>query len=94
MMPSYRKVSGVTHTTSRRPHFLFVEQWIVTGGKLVNPTRNGDNQSGPSIDGGVSRKLSKGDFALVQEGVPHWFSAVDGQITLMSLHLPRTPAAK
>lgn len=67
---------------------------LVTGGKLVNATQNGDNQSGPSVDGGTSRKLSKGDFVLVPEGVPHWFSAIDGQLTLMSLHLPRAPQGK
>ncbi|HLQ76043.1 MAG TPA: cupin domain-containing protein [Terriglobia bacterium] len=67
---------------------------LVTGGKLVDATRNGDNQNGPSIEGGATRKVTKGDFVLVQEGQPHWFSAIDGQLTLMSLHLPRTPAAK
>jgi len=26
----------------------------------------------------------------VPEGTPHWFSAIDGTIVLMSLHLPRS----
>jgi hypothetical protein len=33
--------------------------------------------------------VTKGDFMLVPEGTPHWFSSVDGSITLMSIHLPR-----
>ena len=50
---------------------------IVTGGKLVNAnTTNPDNPSGSSIEGGTSRKLAKGDFVLVPEGVPHWFSEI------------------
>lgn len=65
---------------------------IVTGGKLTNPTKNGDNSSGSGIEGGTSKKLSKGDFVLVPEGVPHWFSAIEGELTMMSLHLPRTAA--
>lgn len=65
---------------------------MVTGGTLVNPTRNGDNLTAGSVAGGTARTLSKGDFVLVPEGVPHWFSKVDGELTLMSLHLPRTPA--
>jgi len=65
---------------------------MVTGGKLVNPTRNGDNLTAASVEGGTANKLSKGDFLLVQEGVPHWFSKIDGEVTLMTLHLPRTPA--
>ena len=68
---------------------------IVTGGKLTNESRtNADNLSGSGIEGGTSKKIAKGDFVLVPEGVPHWFSAIDGELTMMSLHLPRTPAAK
>lgn len=67
---------------------------IVTGGKLVEQTQtNADNLSGKSIEGGTSQKLTKGDFVLVPEGVPHWFSAVEGDLTLMSLHLPKANSA-
>jgi mannose-6-phosphate isomerase-like protein (cupin superfamily) len=65
---------------------------MVTGGKLVNPTRNGDNLTAATVEGGTTQKMSKGDFLLVPEGVPHWFSKIDGELTLMTLHLPRTPA--
>jgi mannose-6-phosphate isomerase-like protein (cupin superfamily) len=65
---------------------------LVTGGKLVNPTRNGDNQTANSVEGGTSKKIGKGDFILVPEGTPHWFSAIDRELTLMSLHLPRAAA--
>jgi mannose-6-phosphate isomerase-like protein (cupin superfamily) len=62
---------------------------IVTGGTLKNPAKNGDNSTGSGIDGGTVKKIAKGDFILVPEGTPHWFSTIDGQLTLMSLHLPR-----
>jgi mannose-6-phosphate isomerase-like protein (cupin superfamily) len=65
---------------------------LVTGGRLVNPTRNGDNQTAATVEGGTTKRIGKGDFILVPEGVPHWFSKVDTELTLMSLHLPRTPA--
>jgi hypothetical protein len=26
---------------------------------------------------------------MVPENTPHWFSAIEGSLTLMSLHLPR-----
>jgi mannose-6-phosphate isomerase-like protein (cupin superfamily) len=65
---------------------------LVTGGKLVNPTRNGDNLTAATVEGGTAKRISKGDFILVPEGVPHWFSKIDAELTLMSLHLPRTPA--
>jgi mannose-6-phosphate isomerase-like protein (cupin superfamily) len=63
---------------------------IVTGGKLVEEKRTNDaNLSGTSIQGGVSKRISKGDWILVPEGVPHQIPQVEGAITVMSLHLPR-----
>jgi mannose-6-phosphate isomerase-like protein (cupin superfamily) len=62
---------------------------MVTGGKLTAETRtNAENLTGTGIEGGVTRRVSKGDFIMVPENTPHWFSAIDGTITLMSLHLP------
>jgi len=62
---------------------------LVTGGKLTNENRtNAANLSGSGIEGGVSRRVAKGDFIMVPEGTPHWFSAIEGTVTLMSLHLP------
>jgi len=65
---------------------------LVTGGTLTDSTRNGANLTGKGIQGGMSRKVAKGDFIIVPEGQPHWFSAIDGTVVLMSLHLPHAPA--
>jgi quercetin dioxygenase-like cupin family protein len=63
---------------------------IITGGKLVNETRsNATNLSGTSIEGGSSQKISKGDFVFVPENTPHWISAINGTIVLMTMHVPR-----
>jgi mannose-6-phosphate isomerase-like protein (cupin superfamily) len=62
---------------------------LVTGGKLVGETRNGDNLSGTAIEGGNARTIGKGDFVIVPEKTAHWFSKIDGVLVLMSLHLPR-----
>ena len=68
---------------------------LVTGGTLTESTRNGANLTGKTIQGGTSRKVAKGDFIMVPEGQPHWFSAIDGTVVLMSLHLPHPlPAAR
>jgi len=65
---------------------------LVTGGKLKNESRtNAANLSGSGIAGGQSRHVAKGDFIMVPEGVPHWFSQIDGTVVLMSLHLPHPP---
>ena len=63
---------------------------LVTGGKLVKETRtNAANLSGSAIDGGTSRGIAKGDFILVPENTPHWFSSIDGVLVLYSMHIPR-----
>ena len=67
---------------------------MVTGGRLVNEKRtNAANLTGAGIEGGESRTVSKGDFIIVPENTPHWFSAIPSTITLMTLHVPR-PVAK
>jgi mannose-6-phosphate isomerase-like protein (cupin superfamily) len=68
---------------------------LMTGGKLVNESRtNPENLTGTAIEGGTSRTVSKGDFVIVPENTPHWFSSINGTIVLMSFHVPRpVPAA-
>jgi mannose-6-phosphate isomerase-like protein (cupin superfamily) len=62
---------------------------LVTGGKLTNEKRtNAENLTGTGIEGGQSRHVAKGDFVMVPEHTPHWFSKIDGTVVLMSLHLP------
>jgi mannose-6-phosphate isomerase-like protein (cupin superfamily) len=68
---------------------------LVTGGKLAAEKRtNAENLTGTGIDGGESRHVAKGDFVIVPEGTPHWFSKIDGTVVLMSLHLPHKPAGR
>ncbi len=64
---------------------------LVTGGKLKEEKRtNAENLTGSGIEGGVSKKVSKGDWIMVPAGVPHQYPSVDaGGLTLMSLHLPK-----
>jgi mannose-6-phosphate isomerase-like protein (cupin superfamily) len=62
---------------------------MVIGGQLTEPQRtNAQNLTGKAITGGTSQKVAKGDFMWVPAGSPHWFSSIDGTLTLMSLHLP------
>jgi mannose-6-phosphate isomerase-like protein (cupin superfamily) len=63
---------------------------LVTGGKLANETRtNAENLTGTAIEGGTSRAVAKGDFVIVPENTPHWFSPINGTLVLMSFHVPR-----
>jgi mannose-6-phosphate isomerase-like protein (cupin superfamily) len=67
---------------------------LVTGGKLREERRtNAENLSGSGIDGGKRQRVAKGDFIMVPENTPHWFGEIDGALVLMSIHVPRAPAA-
>ncbi len=64
---------------------------LVTGGKLKDERRtNADNLSGTGVDGGTPRRVAKGDFVMVPENTPHWFTGIDGTLVLMSLHVPHS----
>jgi glc operon protein GlcG len=51
---------------------------FVTGGTVVNgKTVSPGEIRGDGIDGGVERRITKGDVIVVPRGVPHWFKATD-----------------
>jgi mannose-6-phosphate isomerase-like protein (cupin superfamily) len=62
---------------------------LVTGGALRDERRtNAENLTGSAIDGGTPRRVAKGDWVMVPEKTPHWFTQIDGTLVLMSIHLP------
>lgn len=62
---------------------------LTTGGKLVNEKRtDAANLSGSAIEGGTPRKIAKGDWILVPQNTPHWFSPINGVLELFSMHVP------
>jgi mannose-6-phosphate isomerase-like protein (cupin superfamily) len=91
----YRGIVGLAAVHEREMEiFCIVEgtATMVTGGKLVKETRtNPTNLSGTAIEGGTSQTVSKGDFIIVPENTPHWFSVISGNGVLVdvSIHLPR-----
>jgi mannose-6-phosphate isomerase-like protein (cupin superfamily) len=68
---------------------------LTTGGKLRDEKRvNATNLTGTAIEGGTSRTIAKGDFFLVPENTPHWFTKTDGTLVIMSVHVPRGGESK
>lgn len=90
----YRTAVGPAAVHEKEAEVFYVidgSATLVTGGKLVNEKRaNAENLNGTGIEGGQSQAVAKGDFVIVPENTPHWFSAINGTIVLMSLHVPRT----
>jgi mannose-6-phosphate isomerase-like protein (cupin superfamily) len=93
----YRVAVGPAAVHEREAEMFYVIDGgatLVTGGKLVNEKRsNAENLGGTAIEGGTSQAVAKGDFIIVPENTPHWFSAIQGTVVLMSLHVPRPVAA-
>ena len=74
---------------------------LVTGGTLVDPvvrdasagvvvTINGPGVSGSSIEGGVRRRIEKGDVVIIPAGTPHWFPEVEDDITYTVVRIDPT----
>ena len=55
---------------------------LVTGGTLAEPTStpNGTSVRGNGIDGGISRRITKGDVVIIPGHTPHWWSELETDI--------------
>jgi mannose-6-phosphate isomerase-like protein (cupin superfamily) len=52
---------------------------LVTGGSLIDAKPEGPGQiRGTGITGGEERKLGKGDFVRIPNGMPHWVKKIEG----------------
>jgi mannose-6-phosphate isomerase-like protein (cupin superfamily) len=65
---------------------------VVTGGTLIRPpaaaTKGAPTKgAGPTghIDGGESRRVTKGDVIVIPAGTPHWYKAVEGSVTYLEV---------
>ena len=89
----YRAAVGPAAVHEKEAEMFYVidgTATMMTGGHLVDEKRtNAENLSGTAIEGGQSRTVAKGDFIIVPENTPHWFSAIPSTITLMTIHVPR-----
>jgi mannose-6-phosphate isomerase-like protein (cupin superfamily) len=90
-------VAAAASTHERDAEFFYVIEGsatVVTGGTLRDEKRtNAENLTGSAIEGGASRRIAKGDWIMVPEKTPHWFTQVEGALVMMSIHLPRPAAA-
>ena len=53
---------------------------VVTGGTIVR-----GEGTAATIQGGESRRVAKGDVIVIPANSPHWYSAVDGEITYLEV---------
>jgi hypothetical protein len=63
---------------------------LVTGGSLKKPETPHPSNMGnwtdigsAGIEGGVSRRIAKGDVVIIPGGVPHGWASAEGDITYL-----------
>jgi len=58
---------------------------VVIGGEISRPS--GATKGGPGvvIEGGQTRRVTKGDVIFVPAGMPPWYKAVEGGITYLEV---------
>jgi glc operon protein GlcG len=81
---SRREAPGVVEIHTRDTDIIYVLEGsatFVTGGTAVEPkTVAPDEIRGKEIQGGETRRVSKGDVIIVPNGVPHWFRQVEAPL--------------
>jgi mannose-6-phosphate isomerase-like protein (cupin superfamily) len=77
-----RREAGAVEYHDHTNHvFVMVEgeATMVTGGTMVDAKRTApDQMRAPSLDGGTTYHLSKGDVITIPAKTPHWFKEVPG----------------
>ena len=84
--------NATVHQTSVSETYYMLEGAgvLVTGGTLKKPTTprqsglgNWTDLASDGIEGGVSRRLTKGDIVIIPGGVPHGWASLEGDITYL-----------
>ena len=90
--PKDAPVTATVHQTAASETYVMLEGAgvLVTGGTLKQPTKPRQSTLGDwtdlgsnGIDGGVSRRLSKGDVVIIPGGVPHGWASVEGDVAYL-----------
>jgi mannose-6-phosphate isomerase-like protein (cupin superfamily) len=80
-------------------HRTEAELWVIvggsgvvtTGGKIVE-TKKGEKVVSRAVQGGESRKVTKGDLIMIPEGVPHYVSEASPELYFVAIEFPRPPS--
>ncbi len=82
---SRRDKPGVVEVHTLDTDLIYVQDGtatLVTGGTIVGGKVIETNEiRGDSINGGETRKITRGDVIAVPNGTPHWFQDVKGTLT-------------
>jgi mannose-6-phosphate isomerase-like protein (cupin superfamily) len=85
-----------TKNTGAAAHPGWTEVHIILGGSATFVTGGEIKTSGglKVIEGGVSRKVGKGDVIIVPAGTPHWYQEFDGSLDSIEVRFIAPGTAK
>ena len=71
----------ISHERGTEIHFITAGSGtLVTGGVIVE-----DGQGNRTVSGGQAREVKQGDFVLVPDATPHWYSDVEDSVTYLEV---------
>jgi mannose-6-phosphate isomerase-like protein (cupin superfamily) len=81
-----RPAGAIAHGVGTELHYIVDGGGtLVTGGTIVRPAAGAPAGTLARIEGGVTRKVAKGDVVLIPENTPHWYSEVDGAVAYLEV---------
>jgi mannose-6-phosphate isomerase-like protein (cupin superfamily) len=85
-----------TKITGAAAHLGWTEVHLILGGSATFVTGGEIKPSGimKVIEGGVSRKVGKGDVIVVPAGTPHWYKKIDGSVDAIEVRFIAPGSAK
>ena len=90
--PKTAPLAAIVHQTKVTEIYYMLEGngLLVTGGTLRKPLMprpstlgNWTDVGSDGIDGGMSRRVSKGDVVIIPGGLPHMWTSLEGDITYL-----------
>lgn len=79
-----KAAGAIAHPGNTELHYIIEgSATVVTGGTIKRPAA-GSNQLA-SIEGGVTKHVTKGDVVIIPENSAHWYKEIDGQITYLEV---------
>jgi mannose-6-phosphate isomerase-like protein (cupin superfamily) len=79
-----KPAGAIAHPGNTELHYIIEgSATVVTGGTIKRPAA-GSNQLA-SIEGGVTKRVTKGDVVIIPENSAHWYKEIDGQITYLEV---------
>src|SRR5215471_6762514 len=79
-----KPAGAIAHAGNTELHYIIEgSATVVTGGTITRPAA-GSNELA-SIEGGVTKHVTKGDVVIIPENSAHWYKEIDGQITYLEV---------